>query len=92
MGIMENRMETTIVEILLRLYWGYMGIMENKMETIIVGYIDCLLACGLSGNCIIDHPRNVLQPEHAPPAPFLTSIIPAWVCFCHGDNLSTTTC
>ena len=27
-GIMENKMETTIV------YWGYMGIMEKKMETI----------------------------------------------------------
>ena len=34
-GIMENKMETTIV------YWGYIGIMENKMETTIVywGYI-----------------------------------------------------
>ena len=29
-GIMENKMETTIV------YWGYIGIMENKMETTIV--------------------------------------------------------
>ena len=27
-GIMENKMETTIV------YWGHIGIMENKMETI----------------------------------------------------------
>ena len=26
-GIMEKKMETTIV------YWGYIGIMENKMET-----------------------------------------------------------
>ena len=25
-GIMENKMEATIV------YWGYIGIMENKME------------------------------------------------------------
>ena len=34
-GVMENRMETTIV------YWGYIRIMENKMETTIVywGYI-----------------------------------------------------
>ena len=29
-GIMEKRMETTIV------YWGYTGIMENQMETTIV--------------------------------------------------------
>ena len=28
-GIMENKMETTIV------YWGYIGIMENRMETTI---------------------------------------------------------
>ena len=27
MGIMEKKMETTIV------HWGYIGIMENKMET-----------------------------------------------------------
>ena len=27
-GIMENKMETTVV------YWGYIGIMEKKMETI----------------------------------------------------------
>ena len=33
MGIMEKKMETTIV------YWGYMGIMEKKMETTIV-YLD----------------------------------------------------
>ena len=35
LGIMENKMETTIV------YWGYIGIMENKMEATIVywGYI-----------------------------------------------------
>ena len=26
-GIMENKMETTIV------YWGYIGIMEKNMET-----------------------------------------------------------
>ena len=34
-GIMENKMETTIV------YRGYIGIMENKLETTIVyrGYI-----------------------------------------------------
>ena len=34
-GIMEKKMETTIV------YWGYIGIMEKKMETTIVywGYI-----------------------------------------------------
>ena len=32
MGIMEKKMETTIV------YWGYIGIMENKMETTIMGY------------------------------------------------------
>ena len=30
LGIMEKKMETTIV------YWGYMGIMENKMETTII--------------------------------------------------------
>ena len=30
MGLMENKMETTIV------YWGYIGIMEKKMETTIV--------------------------------------------------------
>ena len=30
LGIMENKMETTIVN------WGYIGIMENKMETTIV--------------------------------------------------------
>ena len=30
MGIMEKKMETTIV------YWGYLGIMENRMETTIV--------------------------------------------------------
>ena len=30
-GIMEKKMETTIV-----LYWGCIGIMEKKMETIIV--------------------------------------------------------
>ena len=30
MGIMENKMETTI------LYWGYNGIMEKKMETTII--------------------------------------------------------
>ena len=30
MGIMENKMETTIV------YWGNIGIMEKKMETTIV--------------------------------------------------------
>ena len=29
-GILEKKMETTIV------YWGYMGIMENKMETTII--------------------------------------------------------
>ena len=29
-GIMENKMETTIV------HWGNIGIMENKMETTIV--------------------------------------------------------
>ena len=27
MDIMENKMETTIVE------WGHIGLMENKMET-----------------------------------------------------------
>ena len=34
-GIMEERMETTIV------YWGFVGIMENQMETTIVywGYM-----------------------------------------------------
>ena len=32
-GIMENRMETTIV------YWGCIGIMEKKMETTIMGYV-----------------------------------------------------
>ena len=32
-GIMENKMETTIV------YWGYIGIMEQKMETTILVYI-----------------------------------------------------
>ena len=34
-GIMENKMETTIVN------WGYIGIMEKEMETTIVywGYI-----------------------------------------------------
>ena len=50
MGIMENKVETTIMEnqkekkmenemetgIILGLYWGYMGIMENKMETTIM--------------------------------------------------------
>ena len=30
LGIMENKMETTIV------YWGYSGIMEKKMEATIV--------------------------------------------------------
>ena len=30
MGIMEKKMETTII------YWGNMGIMEKKMETTIV--------------------------------------------------------
>ena len=36
MGIMEKKMETTIV------YWGYIGIMEKKMETTIVymGYMN----------------------------------------------------
>ena len=34
MGIMEKKMETTIV------YWGYMGIMEKKMETT---HVACLL-------------------------------------------------
>ena len=29
MGIMENKMETTMV------YWGNIGIMENQMETTI---------------------------------------------------------
>ena len=32
-GIMEQKMETTIV------YRGYIGIMEKKMETTIMGYI-----------------------------------------------------
>ena len=32
MGIMESKMETTIV------YWGYMGVMEKKMEITIVGF------------------------------------------------------
>ena len=32
MGIMEKKMETTIV------YWGYIGMMEKKTETTIMGY------------------------------------------------------
>ena len=31
MGIMEKKMETTIV------YWGNIGIMENKLEATIMG-------------------------------------------------------
>ena len=38
-GIMENKMETTIIGYILGLYWGYIGIMEKKMETTIIGYI-----------------------------------------------------
>ena len=33
MGIMQKKMDTTIV------YWAYMGIMEKKMETTIMGNI-----------------------------------------------------
>ena len=33
MGMMEKKMETTIV------YWGYIGIMGKNMETTIMGYI-----------------------------------------------------
>ena len=36
MGIMEKRMETTVI------YWGYIGIMEKRMETTIMGYIGVL--------------------------------------------------
>ena len=32
-GIMENKMETTIV------YWGYIGIVENQMETTMFGSV-----------------------------------------------------
>ena len=32
MGIMEKKMETTIV------YWGHIGMMEKKTETTIMGY------------------------------------------------------
>ena len=35
-GIMENKMETTVmgyIGVILWLYRGYIGIMENKMET-----------------------------------------------------------
>ena len=35
-GIMENKMETTIV--LEGMYWGYIGIMEKKMETAVNTY------------------------------------------------------
>ena len=35
-GILENKMETTIIGYILGLYWGYIGIMENKMETTIM--------------------------------------------------------
>ena len=33
MGIMEKKMETTVI---LRLYWGYIRIMEKKMETSVI--------------------------------------------------------
>ena len=36
MGIMEKKMETTIV------YLGNIGIMENEMEATIIGYIGWL--------------------------------------------------
>ena len=41
-GIMEKKMETTIVywgyiKVILGLYWGYIGIMEKKTEPTIMG-------------------------------------------------------
>ena len=39
-GIMEKKMETTIMgDIGFRVYRGFIGIMEKKMETTVMGYI-----------------------------------------------------
>ena len=43
MGMMEKKMETTIV------YWGNLGIMEKKMETTIMGFRIRLLGFGSWG-------------------------------------------
>ena len=40
MGIMEKKMEITIV------YWGFIWIMEKKMDTTIMGYIGVILGRG----------------------------------------------
>ena len=40
-GLMEKKMETTIVGLGFKV-WGYIGIMEKKMETTIMGYISSI--------------------------------------------------
>ena len=35
MGIMEKKMESTLIGYMVGLYWGYIGIKENQRETAI---------------------------------------------------------
>ena len=60
-GIMEKKMETTVVglyrdyyiRVILRLYWDYIGIMEKKKETTLPWWLLRLWCCGCSSRSVL---------------------------------------